>query len=337
MSNIIELGRKIKIPKNRIRMFTVDKDGKETGKSREFTNLWTSYGYENFWLPNVPNTVFSFTEGQNINFYLAVANGSSEITLSSIGLQGTVRRSINRVPVYNDLIYDRLDEVNINGKDYYKITLLKSFPHGNVNFDVGQVGIFSGNNNTTLMCGTRLKDEMGNFDPFPVTNDEQLNVMYSIYIPFDLTYPYQTDGDIWATVPVLINGDTPVDFNFRRSLYAYRSTGTTVKTHYFYMALNSWSSQDGTRCYYNNTLTYSNGGYGITRSNSGKKAEITYSYTMTPGQLPGVNINRFTMTHGVPPGTNGFLCTIDPPIVKGPDDRLSFSFKYTIEIDEEDF
>lgn len=338
MSNIIELSRKIKIPKNRIRMFTVDKDGKETGKSREFTNLWTSYGYENFWLSTVgiDSALFSVSNGANaggaIVPTLFISSGNTNITVSSTSLTGTTRSTNTSVSNYNGVSYDRFDEVSINGHDYYKITMLKSFPHGNVNFSVGQVGIYRSTQG--LLCGTRLNDESGNFNPFPVTADEQLNVMYSIFIPVDLTYIYQTDGNIWQTVPVLINGETAVNFNFRRNLIAVntQSGGNGIL---FYNFLNTWVNN--IRCYFNNTNVSSDVSNSLIRSNSNKTAEITYSFTITPGQFTTeTNISRFHIQHATS-NQNALLCTIAPPIVKGPDDRVNISFKYTIEIDEEDF
>lgn len=341
--SMFNISRKIMLPKNRIRLFTTDKSGKETGKVRETTNLWTSYGYKNFWYaPDVnPYPYIAFSNGSLGGVYsglgVKVSNGTTEITLESTNLSGTTIFSNTRVISHEGITYHRFDEVTISGKDYYKLTFLFSYPHGNLNMSVGQVGM-SLHAGASLVCGTRLNDENGDPNPIIVTEDEQLNVMYSIFIPKDMVMYDVNEIQYWQETNYLINGETETMVRFnRRPIRVFISSPTDYT---FYFVFTPVSNQAHTLRAYNQGAVLGNTGTyprNYTFSNSNKKIETTIDAVFTPTSISGnAEIDRMVIIRN-----NGdvgwFDIHFDPPITKGPDDRLNISFKYTVEIDEEDF
>lgn len=344
-NKIIEVSRKIQIPKNRIRLFTTDKNGKETGKSRETTNLWTSYGYRNFWYYENSTTTSGHLRIANsgvvsgdYDLRVRISAADDEITLGHTNLNGSTNTSGTRISSYNGNTYHRVDEVTVGSSEYLKITFMFSYSHGSINYPVGQIGLVNGTGNT-LFCGTRLNDENGDFSPFTVTDDEQLNVMYSIFIPKEIVFTDLNEVNYWQVTPYLLNGVTPITVSFNRQPVRYWEQSNTKYFAFLFNTPHHPNNPPNMLAFYQGSQLGSSFTYArnFTYSNNNKRVEHTASAVFSPSSIPGnVLIDRILPVNSSV-DRYFFDLHFDPPIAKGPNDRLSISFKYTVEIDEVDF
>lgn len=78
----------------------------------------------------------------------------------------------------------------IEGVKYYKAVFWYVFGLGvldDVTFT--QLGLFSGNNNTSLICGQLTKNEFGTPTAITILSSEQLMVKYTLYLPSTFSVP----------------------------------------------------------------------------------------------------------------------------------------------------
>lgn len=339
--------QKIQLLKNRVKLFTVDKDGKDTGKVHETTNMWVQDGYRYFWHGQGASIGGLSLGGDPINSASSdnatavyISSSAEDITITTTELGAENRTSTTtRVPERAGVLYPNIKEVTRNGNLYFEIVHLFSFAFGVLDLEVNQVGMrIHVGGSGGIHCATRL------LAPFTVTPDEQLLVCYSVFIPRESVNGNEIGTGIPTihTTNVNINGNpaTPTELTFRRG--SGLLTGNANNNRRFY-AMGDFHNQGGyfrNRTYINNASTE----YlylsttDLTYSNNYRNQSINASIKIPPSPLGEISIsqidlgNRNNLLH-----TKSMQINFNPPLAKGEDDRIELTFTYTSEFDEVDF
>jgi hypothetical protein len=337
--SLFTINETIKLPKNRIELQTYDSKG-NLKNSTTTCNTWVQTGYLDYFHVN---GFIGPIPANGTQARIRIGTGTSNILITSSDVGGT---AINSPNGYTSSITSE----EINSVTYYVATYTRSFVHGEVNMAVTQVGLFNGN---TMLCGTRLNDEAGDILPFDVTSDERLVINYKVYIPSSLVAEASgwafsentSNGEVWGTASFLLNNITPINVTFKRRPFTIypASNNRIVLNSAFRFTSNAIGSQTlGQDFYYNSTASPADKYLGIrnvtsTLSNFGKTITSVVNLVVNPLDLSGTQtIENLWVATGSSLTTSPII-TFDPPLVKGPNDRLTLSFTYTRTIEEVDF
>lgn len=336
--------QEITMPKNQFRLFTVDKDGKETGKEYKGKNLWVANGYLN-WLMmgQAYRGPFCFTATVGISHGSLgagcfISSSDDPITIDTLALTNSQRVYTNtQLLARAGVGYPRADFVTVSGNEYLKITHLFAFTYGALNQNVRQIGV-NFNNSGNIHCGTTLPAD------FPITNEEQLLVTYSYYFPRNIVAIFNSESlQIFNQVlPITIMNDgTPIaaTATFRKP---YVAVSTDSNYYYLNIMLSpySWrSGYGGPRAFYNgiNTL-YSHTTYDMVEySNNNRTCKMRVTINIPATSPANIDISKIELgdTGGGP--WNHTIIDFSVPISKTENDRVQIQFFMEITINEVDF
>lgn len=241
----------IKMPKplGRVGMYTL-KNGKVNKIHEPNKNMVLDNFFESFFSGNTQNSLFN----SGIFSECRVGTGSSEILPSTTAL-GNIHPA--RQQSHNNSI---LDAVEIDGIRYRPFIITYTFPHGSINAALTELALYANTNLSTIRFATLIKDADGVPVAFPVSDDEQLIVPYTVYWPCTVEEPdvLPTLGGPYLDLPypvtVTINGQSK-----NASIYfRYSGTSGSGSSKYYYINSLAYSSNSRNIHYMNNSNNWNN-------------------------------------------------------------------------------
>lgn len=337
---MLEVSQTLNVPKNSFRIFTVDKDGNETGKSIEDTNTWTYFGLRSFWLSTSANPSGQYapdngTTGATgiINIY--ISDSTEPITKNFTTFDRDeywVSGSSTRVSVRNGVNYDARELVNINGMNYWRLRHLRSWAFGSLDRTVCSVAIRDGNVNTanSMWAGKLLNT------PFVITDEEQLMVRYDILIPAEYVSHTSLSSMRYGDTNYTLNGVQHL-VNVGKTPFVWSSdpsSNSTITFRYATFAMNhgNWGVNNDGSSNYRCVLENEEYLFG----DNWRSAE--WQLMIPPYPLGKIDISYITQkdstsSQATPWNWNTRLY-FEPPITKEEDERLIIKFKLRQEVTE---
>lgn len=335
--------QEITMPKNQFRLFTVDKDGKETGKEYKGKNLWVANGYLN-WL--MGDTAFrgEFSTTRTTGNYWGgptcfISSSDDPITIDTLALANVQRVSTStQLTTRAGVGYPRADFITVSGNEYLKLTHLFAFTYGALNQNVRQIGVNFSQNNNTIYCGTTLPAD------FPITNEEQLLVTYSYYFPRSVVAISNSENVklFNQVLPITIMQDeTPVSATatFKKPYVILNDQSTYYNLYIMFSPVSYVSGYGDGRTFYNGASTmYWHTVYDmVERSNNNRTYKVRATISTPPTNPANIDISKIELGYI---GGNTFNHTeidFSVPISKTEDDRVQIQFFMEVTINEVDF
>lgn len=324
----------ILVPKNNFKIFTVDKDGNETGKSIEQTNTWTYYGYRNFWLNTSyyqTGTYYGADGGTSETgvVHIIISESDEEIDKEFEKFDPSVNTwaSSSRVSTRDGVNYDAFSVVNIKGREYLQLRHMRMWEFGELETEINSVAIATTASATASILAGKTLDE-----PFEITTEEQLLVRYDILIPIEYvaTSDASASNNVFDTKTIDVNGT--------------EHTVTFAKNYFHIGSLTSTSRQYFKR---GSSIAMNHGGWSVNntfhrdqpyQSDSGDNwREYSVSIQVDPYPMGQVNISSLLQGQSSTSGgsRNQNLCVyFDPPLQKAEDDRVFINFSVRQEVEE---
>lgn len=273
-----------------------------TGK---VNNQITDFGYQSAY---GGSNVHRFQPGSNSYSYafayLKIGASTTPIVAADTGMSsvlGTVASNTNPVPQASACTLEV-----IGGVRYSRVDIWYSFALGQLdNVTFSQVGIFSGNNNTSLICGQLTKDSEGDLTSITILATEQLMIKYTSY---------------WPTIQQL---DFPsFVLNFASVNYTVTVSRPEDPNDAFWMELPG-SGQN----------IWVNGG----SANVGTYTVVTTNYANRVERVITVSTNLLSMLASIntmvirgSAGINPLYLTFSPALPKSAYNVITFSFRWSI-------
>lgn len=338
---------KIDIIKNEFTLFTVDKNGKNTGKSFTGRNMWVENGYRYFW-GAIFNSTYGFTESYALpsatsgntptpSGRCAISSSSSPITIASTDVDVSELVTTNtQLSVRNNVYYPQVSEVTRNGTVYLQFKHLFSYSFGILNQNVRQIGIRFFSTPGNIHCATTLPDN------FPVTNEEQLLVEYSFfirksYLSIEAEGTLTTVAPIFNTQNINLNGNpaTPLTITFRRHSCNLTNTSPTNNRVLRFAFVPRYSGFDS-RIFFNTQATLYN--YctitDLAPTNNYRNLSYQVSIDIPASPVNDLIITDIYMSNNYnSPIRSGHL-NFNPALVKTADDRIAISYIHEVEFNE---
>lgn len=331
----MEVRNVIRVPKNNFRIFTVDKDGNETGKSVDSTNTWTYSGLREFWLRRVDTggsaNYATDLGGSDTGFvHIIISESGEEINKEFTTFDSQYRTwgSSTRVNVRDGVNYDAASIVNVNGNEYLQLRHLRRWEFGELEASIQSVAIAtSANISSTILAGKTLEI------PFEVTEEEQLLVRYDILIPMEYvsTSPASSTRNVFGELDIVVNGSEHTA-KFAKN-YFYHTGNIETSSRITISGHTGVASNNG-RWMVNNT-DHINQPYTLTGGDGWM--EYSVDIQVNPYPMGGVNINSLGQmwTNSTGSSANYLLQVFfEPPIPKGEDERVFISFTVRQEVEE---
>lgn len=296
-------------------------------KSREFTQVFTDYAFK--LIHGSTNTIMGNSYNYGIFRYCKVGSGTVERGVTDVGLH--IPMSTPVAPASNGNYAAVTGGLEVHGgKNYYKMTRQYFFNLGAVVGTIREVGLFFNNDNTSLVAGQLIKDELGIPTPITLLVDEQLIITYTVYMetPRTIRGDYTNIAE-FANGTVDVNGITyAYSCNFSHNMYnvAYLDASIgmhgslTPFTNNPYMGINNTYSSDTAKakCSYS-AVVYAN------------RIEKFFSITVYPA-FGSTTINNLvfpTKNEGGYLYSSGAYVIFTPGIPKSNLQTLEVSFKHT--------
>lgn len=337
---MIEINHTINVPKNSFRIFTVDKDGNETGNSAEYTNTWTYVGLRGFWISTSGSISGAYapnngTSGASGIFNIYISDSTSPINKEFTSFDRDeywVSGSSTRVSVRDGVNYDAREYVNINGVEYLRLRHLRSWAFGSINRTIRSVAIRPGNINTgSSMYAGRLLSE-----PFTVTDEEQVLVRYDVLIPAEYVTHTSPRNMRFGHSNFILDGNTH-EVSIGKTPFYWNGNPNNNNTYNLYYASgfmnhNNWTVNSVTST--NNTPNQVNGEY----LSGDNWRSWEWEFMIPPYPLGGISISNIVQRDNATTGSgpwawNGGIF-FDPPITKIEDERVIIKLKIRQEVNE---
>lgn len=148
-------------------------------KEREFTQVVTDTFFKTF--HNTTGIIAGDSSQYGLFRYCKVGTGTVERGVEDVGLHIPMSTPVaDANGVSTEGVSSGIE--THGGKSYFRMTRKYYFNEGAIVGTIREVGLFSENNNTTLLAGQLIKDEFDVPTPITLLADEQLIVTYTIYI-----------------------------------------------------------------------------------------------------------------------------------------------------------
>lgn len=273
-----------------------------TGK---VNNQITDFGYQSAYGGSNQHRFQAISNFNAYSFYyLKIGASTTPIAPADTGMSSvlaTITAISNPVPENSACTLEV-----IGGVRYVRVDIWYSFALGQLdNVTFSQVGIFSQNNNTSLICGQLTKDSEGDLTSITILATEQLMIKYTSY---------------WPTLQQL---DSPsFILNFASVDYTVTVSRPEDPNDAFWMTLPG--SDQPIRVNGGNTYV---GSYTVVTTNYANRVErvLTVSTSLL-GAIVSINvIALLTSTGSVP-----LYLTFSPALPKSAYNVITFSFRWNI-------
>ena len=168
--------------KSHFSIIKLDRDGNEIYNGNLTYNKITDYGYQVVYGQNGEVGMFPVsTTNYQVFRYMRIGSGTVSFTSTSTGLTNSL--AVVDGNTQTKPAGPSVSSVTEDGVEYVKVTAYYAFPYGSLDLSFTELGIFSGNNNSTMLCGQLVKSDNGLPDQVTVTDEEQLIIKYTMYWP----------------------------------------------------------------------------------------------------------------------------------------------------------